>query len=148
MRTGVRVALDLGSVRIGVAKSDATGTLASPYTTWQVSADWMSELGKLIAEYEPIELIIGLPTNLRGESSVAAEAIKEIATEIKTNFPLQPIRLMDERMTTAAARKQLQAAGYNSRSDKHLIDAAAATVLLEDALEAERRQGKPAGESL
>lgn len=146
MRSGVRFALDLGAVRIGVAKSDPTGTLASPFSTWPTDSNWIAAIDELIREYEPLEILIGYPRNLQGESAQAAQNVRGVVQSIRQAFPNLAIRLVDERMTTSAARKQLQAAGYNSRTDKSLIDAAAATVLLEDALEAERRQGQPPGE--
>ena len=148
MRLGVRFALDLGSVRIGVARCDATGTLASPHTVWQVSDEstLLAQISEIINEYEPIEFIVGLPTDMRGEQGIAALGVREQAKALQSRFPDVTWRLVDERLTTAAARKQLAASGYSSRTDKKLIDAAAAVVLLEDSLEAERRQGVPPGE--
>lgn len=148
MRTGVRVALDLGKARVGVARCDATATLASPYAVWPFTdvADLVARTRDLVAELAPLELLIGLPIDLRGESGLAADTVRQTAIVIAQGVAQTPVRLVDERLTTAAARKLLQAAGHNSRSDRQLIDAAAATVLLEDALEAERRQATPPGE--
>lgn len=148
MRLGVRFALDLGSVRIGVARCDETGTLASPHMVWQVSDEQtlFSQVADILAEYEPIEIVVGLPTNMRGEQGLAAQGVRDQAKSLQQHFPHITWRLVDERLTTAAARKQLAASGYTTRTDKRLIDAAAAVVLLEDTLEAERRQGVPPGE--
>ena len=147
MRPGVRFGLDLGSVRVGVAKSDGSGFLASPFSVWKAES-LLVELRAVIAEYDPVEVYIGLPRDLRGVEAIAAEVIRSQAIELKSSFPNTSFRLIDERMTTAAARKQLQQVGYNSKSDRSLIDAAAATVLLQDALDSERAQGEPRGESL
>lgn len=147
MRAGVRFAIDIGSARIGVAKCDATATLASPFAVWPASSpvDLAARIRSELLDLDPIELILGLPVDLRGAEAVAAQEVRAVATELAGLLEL-PIRLVDERLTTAAARKQLRSAGYTTRSDRMLIDAAAATVLLEDALAAERSQGFAPGE--
>ena len=148
MRQGVRIGLDLGAARIGVSRCDRDGILASPHAVWP--AEELSELAArlrlLTQEFEVLEVVIGIPVDLRGEEGVAASAIRQHVAQLHELLPELALRLVDERLTTSAARKRLQEAGYNSRADKQLIDAAAATVLLEDALEAERRQGQAPGE--
>ena len=147
MRTGVRLAIDLGSVRVGIAKSDPQGILASPLRVEPFTDDEtvIAAISALAHDYECLEVIVGLPVSLSGDEALAASAVREFAQKLAGHIAV-PVRLIDERMTTAAARKQLQSAGYSTRTDKHLIDAAAAVILLEDALEAERRQGQPTGE--
>ena len=148
MRAGIRIALDLGSVRIGVARCDATGTLASAHDVWKAAdlGALIVQLRDLIDEYEPIEIVVGLPTDMRGEQGIAAQNVVQQTRELKSHFPDVTWRLVDERLTTATARKQLAASGYSTRTDRKLIDAASAVVLLEDTLEAERRQGVAPGE--
>lgn len=146
MRPGTRFALDLGESRIGVAKSDASGMLASPFGVYKTVEDWLSPFSQVLVEWEAIELLIGLPTDLEGNNGIAAQNVLERVAHIRTVLADVPIRLVDERFTTVTARRNLQAAGYNSRSDKTLIDAAAATVLLQGALDAERASGQPGGE--
>lgn len=148
MRRGVRLALDLGSVRTGVARCDASGTLASPVAVWKVdSAESLaSALKELLMNDEVLEVIVGLPTDLRGAQGQAAAHVRGRVSDLKALLPDITFRLVDERMTSAAARKQLQNSGYTTRTDRDLIDAAAATVLLQDALEAELRQGHAPGE--
>ena len=150
MRRGVRLALDLGSVRTGVARCDASATLSSPMAVWAVaSAEAIAPLlSNALNEDDVLEVLIGLPTALSGDQGIAAENVRTIAAELKSLLPAVAFRLVDERLTTAAARKQLQASGYTTRTDRSLIDAASAAVLLEDALEAERRQGTAPGELL
>ena len=141
------MALDLGGARTGVARCDASATLTSPMTVWPASSpDALVPLLKQALESEEIlEIVVGLPTDLRGEESQAAIRVRQIVTSLAGAFPSIGFRLLDERFTTAAARKQLQSAGYTTRTDKSLIDAAAAAILLEDALEAERRLGVAPG---
>ena len=149
MRQGVRLAIDFGSARVGIAKCDRDGILATPLRVEPYSDDATvaSTVAAIAAEYECLEIVLGNPVTLSGEEAQAAERVRQFADALvaATNIP---VRMVDERLTTAAARKQLLDAGYSTRTDKHLIDAAAAVILLEDALESERRQGKPAGELL
>lgn len=146
MRPGVRLALDLGAVRIGVARSDALGLLASPYAVWQTESEWVQELKLTCTEFSVLEVLVGLPLDLRGEEAQAAQSVRQIVESLAEGLPDIPFRLVDERLTTVAARRRLQESGHTTRTDKVLVDAAAATVLLEDALEAERRRGDPPGE--
>jgi putative Holliday junction resolvase len=147
MRHGVRIAIDFGTARVGIAKSDPSGMLASPYRVEPYSDDETvaAAISAIASEYEALEIVIGLPVNLSGAVAEAGIRVKDFAHAVVAKTDI-PVRLVDERLTTAAARKQLQAAGYSTRTDKHLIDAAAAVILLEDALEAERRQGIAPGE--
>jgi putative Holliday junction resolvase len=145
MRRGVRLSLDLGQARIGIAKCDVEGILASPVmvsTPEQLETD----LAILLEEYSPIEIVVGLPIDLRGNSGVSAENVHMKVAELVTKFPTAIFRMVDERMTTKVARSQLQASGIGTRADKKLIDAVAASVLLEDALEYERRNGEAPGQ--
>ena len=147
MRRGVRIALDLGAVRIGVAKCDPDGILASPVGVWHPD-ELQLKLSELLSEIEPFEVIIGLPTDLRGLSGQAAQDAEAQARVLFETFPNTVFRLVDERMTTRVARGQLRESGYTTRNDKALIDAIAASVLLEDALEYERRNDKAPGRVL
>ena len=147
MRKGVRFALDLGTNRIGVAKCDASAILASPYAVWSPN-DLIKNMAEALAEWTPIEVLVGVPIDLRGNAGIAAEAVQQIADELQRAFPQTTFRMVDERLTTIVARGQLQSSGYTTRTDKSLIDAVAACVLLEDALEYERRNHDAPGEVL
>ena len=147
MRTGVRFALDLGAARVGVAKCDASGLLASPFAVWPFTGleDLAARINAELMEWDPLEFVIGLPVDLRGAEGVAAAAVREQAVFLASQVD-RPVRLVDERMTTVTARRRLREGGRDSRSDRALIDAAAATVLLEHALESERSRGIEPGE--
>jgi putative holliday junction resolvase len=146
LRTGVRLALDWGKARIGVAASDRDAVLAYPVQTVPAGPGAIAAVVALVAEYEPIELVLGLPRNLAGEDGPAAVWMREIAGQLAEAIPDLPLRLVDERMTTAAASRQLAGAGRNTRKQRQVIDQAAAVALLETALQQERNTGRPAGE--
>lgn len=148
MRRGVRLALDWGKARIGVAASDPEGILAHPVETVAAGPGALPRITALTAEYKPLEVVLGLPRNLAGVEGPAAAAIREVAAELATALPGVPIRLVDERLTTVTASRQLSGAGRNTRRQRPVIDQAAAVALLEQTLHHERTTGRPPGELL
>lgn len=147
MRPGVRLGIDWGTARIGVAACDPAGTLAYPLETVMAGPGAMARIGALVAEYEPIELVLGLPRTLAGAESHAAASIRKAAAELAAALPGLPIRLVDERLSTAAASRQLAQAGRSARRQRGVIDQAAAVAILEGALAQERATGEPPGET-
>jgi putative holliday junction resolvase len=149
MRPGVRLAVDVGTVRVGVASSDPTGTLASPVTVLRRDARSgrdVAELAALVRERAAIEVVVGLPRTLRDAEGVAAVAARDYAGRLAIAVDPVPVRLLDERLTTVEAARGLRAAGRDAKSARGVVDAAAAVVLLQAALDAERRTNTPAGE--
>ena len=145
MRRGRRIAFDPGSVRIGVAVCDPDGILASPHEP--VAADDGAALRELIAEVEPIEIVIGLPRGLDGNEGAAAQAARSFASEIGSAVDF-PVRLVDERLSTVEAQRGFHDQGLSIRQSRGMIDSAAASVVLQHALDAERSSGQPPGEVL
>ena len=148
MRRGVRLALDWGGARIGVAASDPEGILAHPVETVAAGPGAIRRIADLVAEYAPIEVVLGLPRNLAGAEGPAALAVRQVAGELATGLPGTPIRLVDERLTTVTAARRLSSAGRNARRQRSVIDQAAAVALLEETLQHERMTGRPPGELL
>ncbi|TXS77637.1 Holliday junction resolvase RuvX [Streptomyces sp. sk2.1] len=150
MRRGRRLAIDVGDARIGVASCDPDGILATPVETVpgrDVPAAHR-RLGQIVEEYEPIEIIIGLPRSLGGGEGPAAAKIRVFAQEVARSVAPVPVRLVDERMTTVTASQGLRASGVKSRKGRSVIDQAAAVVILQNALESERASGRPPGEGV
>ncbi|MCU0278736.1 MAG: Holliday junction resolvase RuvX [Candidatus Nanopelagicales bacterium] len=145
MRSGVRLAVDVGSVRIGVARSDASGTLAVPEVTLDARKAWLEDLVGLVVEYEPLEIIVGLPVSLDGREHAAAQRAREMAAHIAARMPGTPLRLVDERLTTVAATTQLRDAGVSTRKGRAVVDQAAAVIMLQETLDTERVAGEPPG---
>lgn len=141
MKTGRRLAFDYGQVRIGVAVSDLSGLIASPLDTLLAQDPNLSEqLLQLFAEYEPIYLVIGEPKHLSGGSSTSLLAAHTFGDLLAT-LTQMPIHFIDERMSTLSAAKSLRGAGHDAKSSKGLIDAMAAVMILESALQRERNLG-------
>ena len=146
MRPGVRLALDWGAARIGVAACDPAGTLAYPVETVPAGPTAIARIVALVAEYEPVELVLGLPRTLAGTESHAAARMRQVADELAAALPGLPLRLVDERLSTAAAARRLEQAGRTTRRQRRVIDQAAAVAILEGALDQERATGRPPGE--
>jgi putative holliday junction resolvase len=146
VRTGVRLAVDVGSVRVGVARSDPGGVLASPLTVIRSGRGDLDELAALAASAGAIEVIVGLPTSLSGREGAAAATARSFAALLAGRLAPVPVRLLDERFTTTQAHEALRRGGKDSRARRSVVDAAAAAVLLQAALEAERATGLPPGQ--
>lgn len=145
MRTGVRLALDIGTVRIGVARSDATGTLAVPEATLDARGPWLDDLRRLVDVWEPLEIIVGLPLSLDGQERAAAAKVRDVVAAISAAVPDVPMRMVDERHTTTIAHTLMQDSGVSSRRGRRVVDQAAAVIMLQQALDAERVTGEPSG---
>src|SRR6202789_3037529 len=146
LRSGVRLAVDPGTVRIGVARSDPGGVLASPLTVVRRGKGDLDALASLAATEEAMEILVGLPRSLSGREGPAAVSAKKIAADLAARVAPLPVRLVDERFTTSTAHQALRASGHDSRARRQTVDSAAAAVLLEAALEAERRTGTAPGQ--
>ena len=144
-RRGVRIALDWGDARIGVAACDQDGVLAYPVMTVPAGDREIAELITVLAEYEPIEVLVGLPRSLSGSEGPAAAQARERAARLAEMISV-PVRLVDERLTTVTASQRLREGGKSAKQQRELIDAAAAVAILEHALAYEHSRGLPLGE--
>jgi putative holliday junction resolvase len=150
-RQGVRLAVDVGSVRIGVARSDPGGVLAVPLTVLRSGSSALAgqaraELARLAAGEGAVEVIVGLPVSLSGREGAAAAGAREFAADLAARVAPVPVRLVDERFTTTEAHGALRRGGKDSRARRQVIDAAAAAILLQAALDTERATGRPPGQ--
>jgi putative holliday junction resolvase len=144
----VRIGVDAGSVRIGVARSDPGGILASPLETVRAGKGDIERIVQLVAENEAIEVIVGLPTSLSGREGPAAANARRFAAKIAKLLGPETVRLFDERLTTVTAESGLRDRGVRGQARRKVVDQAAAAVLLQAALEAERLTGRPPGETV
>jgi putative holliday junction resolvase len=142
---GPLLAVDIGRVRVGIARSDAEGIMALPETTLARSLDTAAHVVELARTYEAVGIVVGLPLTLAGERGLAADEAEVFAEELAALAHDIPGRLLDERMTTREATRGLQSAGRDARKSRAVIDQAAAVILLNHALDAQRSSGIPAG---
>jgi putative Holliday junction resolvase len=146
VRAGVRLAIDVGSVRIGVARCDPDGLVASPLATVARGRGDLGQIAELATESGAAEVIVGLPVTLAGRAGAAADTARSFAVILAGRLAPIPVRLVDERFTTVMAHEKLRQRGRDSRSRRQVVDQAAAALLLQHALDAERGTGRPAGE--
>jgi len=142
MLKGRRLAFDYGDVRIGVAVSDPDGIFASPRDFLANDENFEYNLSALLAEVEPIYIVIGLPLHLHGGSSAKSDSVHDFAARLRTSYA-SDIYFVDERLSTVSAAKALRESGKDARTSRSLIDSAAAAGILESALMAEKSQGTP-----
>ena len=147
-RPGVRLGVDVGTVRVGVARCDPDGILATPLTTIRRNvsdesdrpAD-MVELARLAAEQGAVEVVVGLPINLAGKEGPAAAHIRAYTEKLSAVIAPVPVLLTDERMSTAVAARRLSDRGVKGKRQRAVVDQAAAVEILQGWLDAQQRQG-------
>jgi putative holliday junction resolvase len=146
LRPGVRLGIDPGDARIGVARSDPTGFLATPVETVKRGRGDLSRIARLAREAEAVEVVVGLPRSLAGTEGPAAAKAREFAAALAGRLAPVPVRLQDERLTTVSAEAMLRDRGKKGASRRAVVDQAAAVLILQHALDTERETGRPPGE--
>ncbi|MFG2109217.1 Holliday junction resolvase RuvX [Micromonospora sp. AP08] len=145
---GVRLGVDVGQVRVGVARSDPHGILATPLVTLArdltaapdaVPTD-IAELVRLAAEHEAVEIVVGLPVNLAGKHGPAAANVLAYADRLADVMGPIPVTLTDERMSTVVASRRLAERGVRGKRQRAVVDQAAAVEILQSWLDAQRRR--------
>lgn len=145
MRRGIRVGIDVGSVRIGVARTDPSAVLAVPVETVARGDGDLTRIAAIVAEHEAMEIIVGLPLSMSGRPGPAAAAAREFAEVLVPVVAPVPVRLVDERLTTVSATRDLRAAGRTSRNSRAVVDQAAAVAIVQYAVDLERASGDAPG---
>ncbi len=144
MRPGVRLGVDVGRARVGLARSDRDGLLATPVATLPRAEAHAAAFRDLVGEYEPVEIVVGLPLSLSGADTPSTTDAREFAAAL-AGWVEVPVRLVDERMSTVTAQRQLRDAGRRAKGSRPVIDQVAAVIILQNALDSERSAGRPPG---
>jgi putative Holliday junction resolvase len=141
--SGVVLGLDAGTVRVGLAASDPTGTLASPVTVLErrQGARLWERLREEARRRGAVGIVVGLPLRMDGVEGTAAAAARALAEEAHEQTGL-PVELWDERLSSVEAERALLAAGVRRRPRRERIDAVAAAVVLQAWLDARRSQAQ------
>jgi putative Holliday junction resolvase len=128
--------IDYGTVRIGLALSDPTGTLASPlpFLENQSPQQVTTALSELIQTHQIEGLVIGLPRNMDGTYGPSAQKVRDFIAQIQKSISL-PITPIDERLTTAQASKQLSSIGMNQKQLRKKVDSSSACLILQQYLD-------------
>ena len=151
---GRRLAVDVGSVRVGLAGSDPDGLIATPVDTLArdtrtAGRALPTDLARIVdevCERSAAVVYVGLPRHLSGDEGAAAGAARAYAVRLAQAVAPVPVRLVDERMSTVSAHQALYASGMSGRRHRTVVDQAAAVVILQAALDTERATGLRSGE--
>lgn len=138
---GIWFGVDVGSVRVGVARCDPQGTLAVPVTTLARDARTdrdIAELAALVAEYEAVGVVVGLPRTLANHEGAAAGLARDYGGRVAAAIAPKPVEYVDERLTTVSAQRKLHEGGVRGRAGRAVIDQLAAVELLQHWLDQRR----------
>jgi len=140
MQRGRRIAFDYGDVRIGVAVSDPDSILSSPLITLKASEKNLGkQISEILSEIEPVVIYVGRPALLSGNDGVATDKAMEFVALLGSITQI-PIEMIDERMSTISAARNLRDSGRTAKDSKNAIDMAAAVAILDFAIEIEKRK--------
>ena len=140
MQRGRRIAFDYGDVRIGVAVSDPDSIICSPLTTLKATdKSLFKSISEIFAEIEPVQVFVGKPALLNGKDGIATEKSMHFAELLRKVSEVEII-MVDERLSTVSAARNLRDSGKNAKESKASIDMAAAVGILEFAIDLEKRK--------
>lgn len=139
MPDGTVLAFDFGEKRIGVATGETLLGSAHPLTVIRAESndDRFAAIGKLIAEWQPVQLVVGLPTHADGTPHETTRLAQKFAERLQRRYHL-PVAFADERLTSVDAAARLRETGRDSRSARPLLDAVAAQLILQTWFESPR----------
>ena len=140
----MRLGVDVGRARVGVAVCDRDGLLATPVATLARPEADERAFRMLVQEYGPTEIVVGLPLSLSGGDTPSTTDAREFAAAL-AGWTEVPVRLVDERLSTVSAQRALHAAGRRTKGSRPVIDQVAAVIILQNALDHERSAGLPPG---
>lgn len=146
-RRGVRLGVDVGKARVGVARCDRDGLLAVPVETVPRTDGAPTRIAELAAEYDAVEILVGLPIALSGGETASTADARDFARSVHA-VAGRPVRMVDERLSTVSAHAALRSSGRSQRSSRSIVDQVAAVVLLQQAIDVEKSTGTPTGELL
>jgi putative Holliday junction resolvase len=147
MRTGRRLAVDVGKVRIGIAICDREAILSSPLdpvARLSNASETVASIADLVATHGVIEVYVGDPLSLSGKETDSTNDARFFALELSTSLSV-PVRMIDERLTTVSASAKLRSSGISAKDSKSIIDSASAVEILESALSYEKSSGLAPG---
>jgi putative Holliday junction resolvase len=132
------LALDHGTVRIGVAVSDELGMIARPleFIPAEPWESFIARFNQLLAELQPAQIIVGLPRNMDGSLGPAAEKVRAFMDKLRETVSV-PMRTWDERLTTVQAQRMLRQAGHKAKDQKGKMDQTAAAIILQSFLDSQ-----------
>ena len=145
MRIGARLGIDVGTVRVGVARSDREGLLATPVETVARGSGDIARVLAIASEVDAVELIVGLPIAMSGSETPSTADARGFA-QMLANSQDCDVRLVDERLSSVSANAAMREVGRSTRKSRAVIDQVSAVIILQHALDHERSAHHPPGE--
>ncbi|MBT8161384.1 MULTISPECIES: Holliday junction resolvase RuvX [Arthrobacter] len=149
---GTKLGVDVGTVRVGLAICDPDGILATPFKTVTRDAKKNSDVGYIVRQVEElgaVQVFVGLPRTMKGEerasAAMASEYSELLADELQRRGMDVPINLVDERLTTVTAHRNLHEAGMSSKAHRKVVDQVAAAGILQHAIDMQKARGADVG---
>jgi len=149
---GVKIGVDVGMARVGVASSDPHGMLATPVRTLRRDPKKNSDIRMLVREIlerTAVQVFVGLPRSLGGGETASAQMAREYAAllvaELAARQAAVSVRMIDERLTTVSAHRSLRQAGLSTRDHRKVVDQVAAVEILQQAIDMQRSLGRDVG---
>lgn len=143
-RRGVRLGIDVGRARVGVARCDPDGMLAVPVETVQRDEASIDRIATIAEDFDLLEFVVGLPVNLQGADTASTTDAREFAAALQARTGA-PVRLVDERLSTVTAHAALRSSGRSQKNSRSIVDQIAAVILLQQAIDTEKSTGNPPG---
>jgi len=144
VRPGVRLGVDVGRARVGVARCDRDALLATPIETLPRDDATIAAVRAHADELGAIEIVVGLPLSLSGSDTASTTDARIFARDLAVVAGI-PVRLVDERLSTVTAQRALRESGRRARGSRPVIDQVAAVIILQNALDSERAAARPPG---
>ncbi|MDQ0725424.1 Holliday junction resolvase RuvX [Microbacterium sp. W4I20] len=146
-RRGVRIGIDVGRARVGVARCDPDGMLAVPVETVPRGDTSVDRIMAIAGDYDVLEYVVGLPVNMQGADTASTTDARDFAAALQQRSGV-PVRLVDERLSTVTANAALRSSGRTQKKSRSIVDQIAAVVLLQQAIDTEKSTGNPAGATI
>ena len=140
----MRLGVDVGTARIGVARCDFHGMLATPIQTVKRGQGDLARIAELAIEYDAVEIVVGLPIALSGRETASTADARMFASELASVQPA-PVRMVGERLSSVSANSALRASGRTAKNSRSVVDQVAAVIILQHALDVERSAQTPPG---
>ncbi len=149
---GTKLGVDVGTVRVGVAICDRDGILATPYKTLDRNTKKNSDvrvIASLAQELGAVQVIVGLPRTMKGEEHASARMANDYAELLVAEFAGREmdvaVNLLDERLSSVTAHRNLHEAGMSSRNHRKVVDQVAAAGILQHAIDMQKARGTDVG---
>ena len=146
-RRGVRLGIDVGRARVGVARCDPDGMLAVPVETVRRDDSAIDRIAEIAQDFDLLEFVVGLPVNLQGADTASTTDAREFAAALQSRTGTI-VRLVDERLSTVTAHAALRSSGRSQKNSRSIVDQIAAVILLQQAIDTEKSTGNPPGDTI